>query len=59
MGGIGLRPGLGLRFGFAEAGDTLSRFPLTALLEQLKPFKTLEHISFSTQGGRRAQTPML
>jgi hypothetical protein len=50
-----------LRFGlgFAQAGDAVAVFPLTAFLEQFRAFKTLEHIPFAAQHGGRAQTSML
>jgi hypothetical protein len=50
---------LGVGFGLAQAGYALPFFPLAALLEHFQPLKPLEHISFATQGGRRAQTSML
>jgi hypothetical protein len=50
-----LRVGLGL----AQSGNPIPGFPLTAFLQNLKALKTFEHIPFSTQGGRRAETAML
>jgi len=49
----------GVRLGFAQTGDAVALFPLTAFFEQFGALKTLEHIPFATQGGGRAQTTML
>ena len=51
--------GLGLALGFAQASDSLAGLPLTAFLQELKAFETLEHVAFAAQGGRRAETAML
>jgi hypothetical protein len=48
-----------LGLGLAKAGDPVPVFPLPAFLEQFRAFKTLEHIAFAAQGGRRAKTTML
>jgi hypothetical protein len=50
---------LGFAFGFAQTRDPVAFLPLTTLFEQLKPFKALQDIPFSTQGGGGAQTTML
>lgn len=49
--------GVGLRF--AQAGDAVALFPLTALFEDFQALKALEDIAFSAQGGGRAKTAML
>jgi hypothetical protein len=51
--------GSGFRLGFAQAGNAVALFPLTAFLEQFRAFETLENVPFTAQFGRRAQTPML
>jgi hypothetical protein len=38
---------LNFGFGFAQAGDAVAVLPLAAFLEQLRAFKTLEHIPFA------------
>jgi hypothetical protein len=50
---------LGFAFGFAQAGDAVAVFPLTAFLKQLNAFEALEHIAFAAQGGCGAETPVL
>jgi hypothetical protein len=47
------------RLGFAQAGDAVAGFALTALFKERRAFKTLEDIAFAAQGGRRAETAML
>ena len=47
------------RLGFAQTGDPVAVFPLAAFLEQFRALKTLEHIPFAAQCGRRTQTTML
>jgi hypothetical protein len=51
--------GLGVFLGFAQAGNAIPLFPLTAPLEHFQALKALEHISLAAQRGRRSQTPML
>ena len=53
------RAALRLAFGFAQAGDPVALFPLTAFLQQFQALKPLEHISFAAQGGGGAQATML
>ena len=48
-----------LGFGFAQAGDLVAGFAMTALFEERRAFKTLEDIALAAQGGRRAETGML
>lgn len=50
---------LRLRLGLAQTGDPVAIFPLAAFLEQFGAFETLEHIPFSAESGRCAQTAML
>ena len=50
---------LNVRFGFAEAGDAVAAFPLTALFEKRDTLETFEDIALAAENGRRAQTAML
>jgi hypothetical protein len=51
--------GLHVRFGLAQARDSLALFPLTPFLEDFQTLIALEDIPFAAQSGSRAQTPML
>ena len=48
-----------LPLGLPQPGDPVARFPLTPFLEQLQPLKAFEHVPFTPQSRRRAQTTML
>ena len=50
---------LNVRFGFAEADDTVAVFPLTALFKKRNTLETFEDIALAADNGRRAQTAML
>jgi len=50
---------LHIGFGFAEAGDAVAAFPLTALFKKRDTLETFEDIAFAAENGRRAQTAML
>jgi len=49
----------GVGFRLAETRDAVAVFPLAPLFEDFRAFKTLEDITLTTQGGRRAETTML
>jgi hypothetical protein len=49
----------GFALGLAQAGNPVARFPLAAFLEQFDALETLEHVTFTAQGGSRAETTML
>jgi hypothetical protein len=50
---------LHLGFGFAEAGDAVAVFPLTAFFKKRNTLETFEDIAPAAESGRRAQTAML
>lgn len=50
---------LGVRLGFAQAGDTVAGLPLAALFEDFHALKTFKDIALAAQSGRRAQAAML
>jgi hypothetical protein len=56
---FGFRIFLRFALGLAKAGDPISFFPLTALLEQFDPFEAFHDIPFSAQSGSGAKTTML
>jgi hypothetical protein len=49
----------GFRLGFAETGDLLAGFALTAFFEERGAFETLEDIALAAQSGGRAEAGML
>jgi hypothetical protein len=51
--------GSGFRFGFAQTGDAVAIFALTALFQKLGAFKALENIAFTAECGSGAQATML
>jgi len=51
--------GSDLAFGLSQTGDAVAWLPLATFLHQLHPLKSLEHVTFTAQCGRRAQTSML
>src|SRR6185503_2511528 len=48
-----------LRFGLAQAGDSVARLPLAALLEDFDALKPLEHVPLCAGGAGGAQAAML
>jgi hypothetical protein len=51
--------GSGLRFGFAQAGDTVAGFPCRTLFQDFDSLKALEDVPFRASGTGCAQTSML
>ena len=50
---------LDFRFGFAETGDAVAAFPLTAFFKKRNTLETFEDIALAAKSGRCAQTAML
>jgi len=51
--------GSGLRFGFAEACDTVTGFPCGTLFQDFDALKALQDVPFGTSGTGGAQASML
>jgi hypothetical protein len=50
---------LNFRFCFAQASDTITGFPLTALFKQFDALKSFENIALGAQSARATETGML
>lgn len=51
--------GLGVRFGFAEAGDAVAILPLTPFFQDGDSFKAFENVAFAASVAGCSETAML
>lgn len=50
---------LDVRLGLAETLNAIAGFPLTALLEEVNPFETLQYVAFNDETGCALETFVL